>query len=669
MSALDQALTKAYAKNRSPVAASVTQTPVSDGRVSKVTPRIKVADAVERIYHDGTLYRVEATTVSSQAGGVVQQPHLKMLPPTSPRRTVRRSILRHLANQPATLPVEPLEAAPRVARKVIFRHISHSAAPAPLGLLRGNHSATPVVELEATEMAVDQAASIDADLAPEIFPDEPKPATIVPVKPEVAKPDVVKPETVPLNVAASPIQVIRPIENSSPIDILGDWSHAAALAPMMLIGNGERAESDWSVVSVELGALEKLEKAAADYRAEMEIRRAEEARAAEAAAAAQIAAEIMAAVTAEKSFAAKTLDDSEEPRVRFRLDAAHAVALPAPHAKFAPVEIIEEDEVEADEPTVAPEVAAIEPVAAVETSEESLSLEPEAAVVDSDAGELGFTEIEFEAAAAELTFAEGIDEALASDLIPQEADEAIAEAKAEAAVEDKVASRAVSPLWEVDKFHWPRTCEKLFADEQGYLSRAGDKLLAAVQDGLKVLAITGTRRGEGRTTLALCLARAAAQAGVQVAVMDADFARPQLASKIALEVQFGWQDAALGRVPLSEAAVKSIHDRVTVLPLESAAVTRGLSLADPRVTATIRAASATFDLLILDMGPMASSDSLTFPAGEGCPFDAAIVVRDLRFATATESQTVGEALHDAGVEAVGIAENFVVEDEFPASSV
>jgi hypothetical protein len=46
--------------------------------------------------------------------------------------------------------------------------------------------------------------------------------------------------------------------------------------------------------------------------------------------------------------------------------------------------------------------------------------------------------------------------------------------------------------------------------------------------------------------------------------MDADFARPQLASKIALEVAFGWQEAALGRVPLSEAAVKSIHDQPPV---------------------------------------------------------------------------------------------------------
>ncbi len=636
MSALDQALTKAYAKTRSPAVANVTPMAVSDGRPSKVAPRATVASAVERIYHDGTLYRVESPSLANRTSsngpqsGIVQQPHLKMLPPTSPRRTVRRSILRHLANHPAPTPIESQEAPAKVARKVIFRHISHSAAPPPLGLLRAGVAAGVAAPQEA-----------EAELSPEIFSDEPAPTTSVPIPSSPTKPEIAKPETAPLNVA---------IENSLPIEILGDWNHDALLAPMMLIGNGERQESSWSVVSVSFDGLENLEKAALERQAEI---------------AEQVAAEAVAVTAPEKSFAAKGLDDSEEPRVRFRLDAAHASASPAPHAKFAPVEIVEEAAAVVEEPTVAPSVI-----------DEGLSLEPEAPVAEIGENEIGLTEIELgaihaaEQEDAELTFAEAAFELLASDLIPPaDADEAPEASGQQAAAEQTAASRTVSPLWEVDKFHWPRTCEKLMADDEGYLSRAGDKLLAAVQDGLRVLAITGTRRGEGRTTLALCLARAAAQAGVQVAVMDADFARPQLASKIALEVAFGWQDAALGRIPLSEAAVKSIHDRVTVLPLESAAVTRGLSLADPRVTATIRAASATFELLILDMGPMASSDSLTFPEGEGCPFDAAIVVRDLRFATATESQTVGEALHDAGVEAVGIAENFVIEDEIPATSV
>jgi Mrp family chromosome partitioning ATPase len=218
------------------------------------------------------------------------------------------------------------------------------------------------------------------------------------------------------------------------------------------------------------------------------------------------------------------------------------------------------------------------------------------------------------------------------------------------------------PLWEVDAFIWPATCEKLISDERSYFLQAGGKLLAACKDGLKTLAITGSRRGEGRTTLALCLARCAAKSGLNVAVVDADFARPQLASQVGLEVAYGWQDAALGKIPLAEAAVKSVADRITLLPLEVSTAGAALSLSDPRVTATLRAAAATFELVIVDLGPLAGGSEPLFPREEACPFDACIVVRDLRYATATESQAVGDRLYVAGVAAVGIAENFVQQE-------
>jgi Mrp family chromosome partitioning ATPase len=599
MSALDQALTKAYAKNRTPVTASPVAMPAKDSRQAPQAPRAAAANAVERIYHDGSLYRVESPAAGKRAAGGPPPAHLATLPPTSPRRSVRRSLLRMLAAQPATLPAEPVEAPPRVARKVIIRHVSHSAAPPPLGLLRSTPPAPPVPRAPQIE------------LPPEALPE----ASPVEPTPEAAKP--AKPQPAPSNLDSTPI---------GPIDVCGDWSHEGAVAPQVLIANTDKSETPWAVVSVELDALAVIETAVREQAARESAEQA-----------ARLLAE-----TAASSFAAKSLEDTEEPRPRFRLDSAHASSFPTPHAKF---------EIPAAEELELPEIAPLEPVA--ETIEE-LTLD-DAATIESDL--------------PDLTFAESAAEALASDLIPAEplAKQPVEEILP--APESVAEVKPASPLWEVDQFHWPRTCEKLFADDQGYLARAGDKLLAAVQDGLRVLAITGTRRGEGRTTLALCLARAAARAGVQVAVMDTDFARPQLASKIALDVAYGWQDAALGKIPLSEAAIKSLQDRVTVLPLESAAVTRGLSLADPRVTATIRAAAATFELLILDMGPTSTSEQLTFPKGEACPFDAAIVVRDLRFATATESQTLGETLQDAGVEAVGIAENFVIEDEIPATSV
>jgi hypothetical protein len=56
---------------------------------------------------------------------------------------------------------------------------------------------------------------------------------------------------------------------------------------------------------------------------------------------------------------------------------------------------------------------------------------------------------------------------------------------------------------------------------------------------------------------------------------------------------------------------------------------------------------------------------LAFPPGEVCPLDAAIVLRDTRFTDPAESEAVGRMLQSAGIEAVGIAENFVVAEEAP----
>jgi Mrp family chromosome partitioning ATPase len=215
------------------------------------------------------------------------------------------------------------------------------------------------------------------------------------------------------------------------------------------------------------------------------------------------------------------------------------------------------------------------------------------------------------------------------------------------------------PMWEVDRFQWPAICDRLLKDDRSYFAQAGGKLVAAAKDGLRTLGITGSRRGEGRSTLALCLARCAAQSGLNVAMIDADFTRPQLAAVIGLEVAYGWQDAAQGKIPLAEAAVKSLADRITVLPLEPSSVAWPLALADKRVSAIIRAVAQSHDLVIIDLGPLPGGGDPIFASDEPAPLDAAIVLRDLRYATPAETKAIGERLHASGVEAIGIAENFV----------
>jgi Mrp family chromosome partitioning ATPase len=624
MSALDQAFIKAYAKDPAADSANVAAVASAPMRPNAVAVRRASGHQVEQVYRDGSLYRVE-TPRRALAAAAVPPPHAAMLPPTSPRRTVRRSMLRFLSNQAAAAPLElPPETPRRVARKVIIRHISHSSPPAPLGRLRAtltqSFDAAPT-PTTAPPPAVELPPETIADEPPGAAPSPtlPLPATIAPIP---------SPPTAPLNVAVDEIPQFA---------VHGYWKQGEAVPATVVVADPGRLPEVGSapLVTVSLDSLIAAEEAMRQHRA------------AERAAAAY--------EPAMARFAGKGLDDHDNAQATYRVDAEHAKSSHRPHARFRPDESPVPPAV--SEPQVAASTPAATPVAAPEVEEP--------AYVEAEA-----IEETFHAAAADrdLMFAEAADETSPGDLtlLETEPNDEITPAGDEPA---HSAAKEAAPLWELDRFQWPKTCQRLFADEHSYLAHAGGKLLAAVQDGLKVLAITGSRRGEGRSTLALCLARSAAQAGIQVAVMDVDFARPQLASKIGLEIAFGWQDAALGKVPLSEAAVKSLADNITVLPLETSAAGRSLSLADPRVTATVRAAAATFELLILDLGPIGPGEELVFPPGERCPLDAAIVVRDLRFATAAESEAIGRRLQDAGVEAVGIAENFVVDEELPATSV
>jgi Mrp family chromosome partitioning ATPase len=213
---------------------------------------------------------------------------------------------------------------------------------------------------------------------------------------------------------------------------------------------------------------------------------------------------------------------------------------------------------------------------------------------------------------------------------------------------------AATACWEVDRYLYSTLSDRLL-ERYEYFSHAGDKLKQAAESGLKVLGITGVGREEGRSTLAVCLARAAAKSGLKVVLIDCDFQRPQLAEQIGLEVPNGWQSVAAGGLALPEVTIRSNEDGITLLPLTDSDVTRSLSLADSRAARVIAQARKTNDVVILDLGPL---DTAAWHSGGKSPLDAAIVVWDRRRRKLDEAQAIARSLNGAGIEAVGIAENF-----------
>ncbi len=210
--------------------------------------------------------------------------------------------------------------------------------------------------------------------------------------------------------------------------------------------------------------------------------------------------------------------------------------------------------------------------------------------------------------------------------------------------------------WEVDCFHWPAVCrnlQKLCADA---LQEAGDQLTAAASDGLATLMVTSACRGEGRSTMALCIAKAAAESGSRVAVVDADLDHPQLAEYLNVRLQQDWRQSVFDGGRLEDAAIMSIDDRLTLVPLMRDYRGMGQSLSDVRVAQMLGRLASEFDLVVIDAGPIGLAERLLHPSNDAV--DAVIVVRDQRSTTEEEVQRCVTAIRERGVQAVGIAENF-----------
>lgn len=218
------------------------------------------------------------------------------------------------------------------------------------------------------------------------------------------------------------------------------------------------------------------------------------------------------------------------------------------------------------------------------------------------------------------------------------------------------AARPWMPQWEVDEFAWPDELLRLQDRQTDYFRYAGEKLRDASREGLKTMAVVSTREKEGSTTMAICLARAAAAAGARVALLDANLHHPELGPKLGLDFSHGWQESLDDPTTLAEAAVVALDSGLTLLPLSPAHRINALS--DPRVARLVAEINAAFDLVIIDAGVAGDGEETWFADSTPRAVNAALVVRDLRRTSETETLVTASRLKLFGVDAVGIAENF-----------
>jgi len=125
----------------------------------------------------------------------------------------------------------------------------------------------------------------------------------------------------------------------------------------------------------------------------------------------------------------------------------------------------------------------------------------------------------------------------------------------------------------------------------------------------KLVLVTSTLPGEGKTTLALSLARAASQSGLKVLLVDVDLRRPALHGALGQERQPGFTDLLAERAEFAQAVRQDPKTGVEFMPAGSAVQNPLHFLAAERTRQFLHGLTKYYDLIVLDSSPvMAVSD-------------------------------------------------------------
>lgn len=217
---------------------------------------------------------------------------------------------------------------------------------------------------------------------------------------------------------------------------------------------------------------------------------------------------------------------------------------------------------------------------------------------------------------------------------------------------------AFVPGWEVDHFLWPEVVVRLEQSVPASFRQIGHHIANANQSGLKVLAVTSGERGVGRSTVAMHLARAAAGAGLKVAIVDTDAANPSLIDQLRLDVEHGWQDCLFEAVPLEEVAIHAVSDSITLFPLTEVVSPQQVHANLHRMSKLIRRISNAFDLVILDSGRLHLDQRELIGVSNERVVDAALVVVDTELSIKEKIDSAISILQSLGLNSIGLVENF-----------
>lgn len=167
-----------------------------------------------------------------------------------------------------------------------------------------------------------------------------------------------------------------------------------------------------------------------------------------------------------------------------------------------------------------------------------------------------------------------------------------------------------SPAWNVEAFRWPAVSGTILDLQSERLSSLVD-VMWSEDRGHRSVMFTSLASGQGRSTLAISLARYLAGQGRQTLLVDADVYHGGLAEKASLEFQLGWQDLMNGKLPVEEFMVASEASRLVLLCCAPGSKIGGEHLnCGSRICDILDEVSREFDSVVVDGGTVSELGTL-----------------------------------------------------------
>ena len=143
-----------------------------------------------------------------------------------------------------------------------------------------------------------------------------------------------------------------------------------------------------------------------------------------------------------------------------------------------------------------------------------------------------------------------------------------------------------------------------FSITEAYKALRTNVLFSLPQESQKVIGVTSSERGDGKTTTAINLALSLCEVGKSVILLECDFRLPTLVKKTGIRTVRGFSDMLIGSVE-KEKVIKTLpNSKLNVLPAGRIPKDPTALLQSSAMKEFIEECRSTYDYIVVDLPPV-----------------------------------------------------------------